>query len=626
MIGGNLSRHLNDWNSITNNKTVLNWIKEGIPLEFDSEPIPFENKNNIFKAAEAKFLDEEIQFLINNGCVSIAKEKPSCVSRISTVSKKNGSFRIITDLRDVNIYLSKNKSFIYESILDTLDLIQPGHQLITVDIKSGFFHVKVDQKFRKYLGFKYRNNYYVWNVLPFGLSVSPYYFCKLFRPVIEFLRQVGLNVCCYVDDFLLADSPESIHESKEILLSTLKKLGYFINQEKSQLTPVFELKYVGYVINTKKEKDTVWLSIPKDRVTKLKHDIKRTLKAQKVTARALARIAGQIVSMCKVLLPAKLLLRNLFRLLKTKKSWQDKLILDNPTIKDLLWWLPALDKWNGRAFKKSPPDLIQLTTDASGRSWGGMIINSPYKAQGFWDQETAHLHSNAKELLAVLLTIKSLLHFLKGKSIQVLSDSITTCAFINFQGGSTKTLDVIARNIWDLTIRNNISIQAKHLAGRLNVEADRLSRLPAKYEWFIHPRLFAYIDRLFGPHSIDRFASILTRQTNRYNSLYWDPETEGVDALHQNNWINEMNFVNAPFRLLPKVIRHIQQTGSEATVIAPHWPAKIWHQQLLKMAVCPPLRLPQPCKMCIPCTDQIPEAMKNWKWTLYAWRVSGIKT
>ena len=42
MIGGNLSRHLNDWNSITNNKTVLNWIKEGIPLEFDSEPMaPF---------------------------------------------------------------------------------------------------------------------------------------------------------------------------------------------------------------------------------------------------------------------------------------------------------------------------------------------------------------------------------------------------------------------------------------------------------------------------------------------------------------------------------------------------------------------------------------------------------
>lgn len=625
MIGGNLSRHFSEWNNITHNQTVLKWIKQGVPLEFDSNPVPFENKNNVFKKTEVKFLDAEIELLQHNGCITKTKEKPICVSRISTVPKKNGSFRIITDLRDVNAYITKNKSFVYENISDVLDIIEPGHKLITIDIKSGFFHVTVDPQFRKYLGFKYKNNYYVWNVCPFGLSVSPYYFCKLVRQVIQYLRQEGLSVCSYVDDFLLTDKPELVEVSKEKLIFTLNKLGFFINHDKSQLTPVFELQYIGYVIHTNKEKDTVWLTIPRERVTKLKHDIKRAIKSKCVTARALARISGQIVAMCKVLVPAKLLLRNIYRLLKTKKSWQDKLILDSPTITDLLWWLPALDGWNGRSFKKAPQELLQLTTDASAKSWGGMIVDSPYKAQGFWDQQTAQLHSNAKEMLAVLLTIKSLLPMLKGKSIQILSDSITTCAFINFQGGAIKTLDIIARNIWDLAIRNNINIQAKHLAGKLNVEADRLSRLPAQYEWFMHPSLFAYIDSLFGPHTIDRFASILTRQITRYNSLFWDPETEGVDALHQNNWQNELNFVNPPFRLLSKVLQHIKQTEAEATVIAPHWPAKIWHRQLLEMAVCPPLKLPQPTKMCVPCLNQTPEPMKNWKWTLYAWRVSGAK-
>ena len=108
-----------------------------------------------------------------------------------------------------------------------------------------------------------------------------------------------------------------------------------------------------------------------------------------------------------------------------------------------------------------------------------------------------------------------------------------------------------------------------------------------------------------------------------YLSVKWDPGTEGVDALFQTNWHSELNFVNPPFRLLPKVIEHIQKTRSEATVIAPCWPAKTWLQKLKQMAVHPPLKLPKPKQMCIACLNSVPEPLKNPKWTLYAWRVSG---
>ena len=379
------------------------------------------------------------------------------------------------------------------------------------------------------------------------------------------------------------------------------------------LVPQFYAKFIGYEIHTNKKKDTVWVCIPKERIKKLKQDIRRVVKTGLVVARSLARITGQIISMCKVLLPAKLLLRNIYRLLSSKASWQHKLTVDRASLDDLEWWLEALDNWNGKFFRTEPKHKIQLTTDASGRSWGGTIVGTSHKAQGFWDKEANTLSSNAKELLAVLLTLKSLLH----------SDSVTVCAMINFQGGAVRTLDILARNIWELAIRNNITIQAKHLAGKLNREADRLSRLPAQYKWHMHPKLFSYIDRIFGPHSIDRFASILTRQLPRYNSLYWDPETEGVDALHQSNWFTEVNFVNPPFRMLPQVINHICQTRAEATIIAPHWPAQTWARQLHRISVLPPLKLPKPRQMCIPCLDSIPEPMKNNRWALYAWRVSG---
>ena len=623
MIGGNLSNYIDVWKEITANETVLNWISDGVPLDLITEPGKFEETNNVFSPQQTLFLDQEIPRLVNNGCIKQCATKPYCVSRIATVPKQDGSYRLITDLRQLNTCLT-SKSFIYENIDTVLEIVEPSDKLITLDIKNGFFHIKVDPRFQTYLGFAYKNQYYVWCVLPFGLKHSPYYWGKILRPVVQHLRQNGLKTVAYVDDFILTDKEDRIEHCKDFLIQTLNSLGYAINYAKSDLLPSCSVKYIGYVVITDKDKDSVWLHIPKERLKRVQADIKRALKKKRIVARGLARIAGQIISMCKVLLPAKLLLRNVYRLLASKSSWQDKLTIDKATATDLEWWLSALKGWNGRAFKRKAQNVMQITTDASGSlGWGGTVVGTEDKAQGYWDWQTAALSSNAKELLAVLLTLKSFLHLVKNKTVQILSDSVTTCAFVNFQGGSIKTLDIIARNIWDLAIRNCITIQAKHLAARLNTEADRLSRLSGQYEWYIHPCLFQYIDNLYGPHTIDRFGSILTHQLPRYNSLFWDPGTEGVDALYQTNWESEVNFVNPPFRLLPKVVDIIQNTQCEATVIAPYWPAKPWFYKLKQMAVHPPLKLPKPRQMCIPCLKTVPEPVKNSRWNLYAWRVSG---
>ena len=75
--------------------------------------------------------------------------------------KQKGDFRLVTDLRQVNKCLKKNKSFVYENIDTALDLVEPNDHLVTLDIKNGFFHCKVDPKFHTFLGFSYRQKYYV---------------------------------------------------------------------------------------------------------------------------------------------------------------------------------------------------------------------------------------------------------------------------------------------------------------------------------------------------------------------------------------------------------------------------------------------------------------------------------
>eukprot|EP00873_Tetraselmis_striata_P004944 jgi/Tetstr1/425208/TSEL_015669.t1 len=91
----------------------------------------------------------------------------------------------------------------------------------------------------------------------------------------------------------------------------------------------------------------------------------------------------------------------------------------------------------------------------------------------------------------------------------------------------------------------------------------------------------------FGPHSIDRFASALNTLLPRYNAAWLDPTCEAVDSLHlpDAGWRRENNWCNAPWPLLPDLVQKLEQSGAAATVVAPRWEGKAWHQALTEMAV-----------------------------------------
>ena len=620
-VGGNFKNFSEAWKKL-NDQTVLNWISQGIKLEFNSPPDPFVNKQRLLTDSEIKFVDSEIKDLLVSGCIIERKVPPAFLSQIFTVPKPNGKLRLVIDLRNINKHI-KVRKFAYEDINTVLEVIKPKDKLVTIDIKNSFFHIPIHQDYSKYISFQWRGRFYSWVVLPFGLSSSPYYWSKCNRCVVRYLRQEQkVSTVCYVDDYIVNKEPESIQASRDIVVSVLKSLGFFINFEKSSLEPESQKKYIGYIIDTEKVPDAVFICIPKERVKKLKRELRKVLHNGFVSARNLARITGQCISMSKAVLPAKLLLRNLYRLLKTKNSWSDQLPLDVASRQDLEWWLGSLTAWNGQFFHNTAETKVQVTCDASKTGYGGTILHQNIEAQGYWDFSMEHRSSNYRELLAVLMTLKSFLPYLRNKAVQFLSDNITTCAAINFQGTSVRELDILAREIFATSIRNSIKIQARYLPGIQNYQSDALSRISPKYEWMLHPRLFSFLEDLHGQFSVDRFASVLTHQCARYNSRFWDPYTEAVDALQQD-WADENNFVNPPFRMLSKVVDHIQKTKATATVIAPFWPAQTWFQKLNQMSVLPALRLPNPKFSCIPVQNCIPEPLKNRKWRLYAWKVCG---
>ena len=67
--------------------------------------------------------------------------------------------------------------------------------------------------------------------------------------------------------------------------------------------------------------------------------------------------------------------------------------------------------------------------------------------------------------------------------------------------------------------------------------------------------VYRLLDNKWGPHSVDRFASNLNNQCKRFNSRWWCPGTEGVDAFGQS-WANEVNWLVPPPRLILSIVEN----------------------------------------------------------------------
>jgi hypothetical protein len=99
------------------------------------------------------------------------------------------------------------------------------------------------------------------------------------------------------------------------------------------------------------------------------------------------------------------------------------------------------------------------------------------------------------------------------------------------------------RKLWELIDTNNIIIRALYSIHGQQIWADKLSRETDMDDWQLNPRIFTYMDSLWGPHSIERFATQGNSQFPRYNSRWRDPTSEAVDCLHlpDNLWTAETN-------------------------------------------------------------------------------------
>ncbi len=101
----------------------------------------------------------------------------------------------------------------------------------------------------RFLRFVFEGVAYQYTVLPFGLSLVPRTFTKCIDAALFPLRQMGIRILNYLDDWLiLAQSEDEFLSHRFVLLSHLDCLG--LNFAKSTLSSSQQISFLGTVIDS----------------------------------------------------------------------------------------------------------------------------------------------------------------------------------------------------------------------------------------------------------------------------------------------------------------------------------------------------------------------------------------
>ena len=403
-------------------------FSQGPPLSDQPLPMPSYSPSSI----RGKALEKEFQDLLLKRAIEQAPQTPGFYSRLFVVQKDSGAWRPIIDLSTLNTYIA-SQHFYMETPQSVLRSIRQGDWMISLDLQDAYLQVPIHQESRRYLRFTMGGVPYQFRVLCFGLTTAPQVFTRLMAPISAILHRYDIRMLRYLDDWLiLAESRTTCLQARDRLLQLCEELGLQVNHRKSSLVPSQDMTYLGMQILSVR-----FVAKPTEtRVVNLLNIIEEFLSSSDPPAALWCRLLSHLSSLTLLVKGGMLRMRSLQIRLRSRWNFRDdylRISWDPLCQEDLLWWSWAIQQREGVDLSLPVPDL-SFYSDASDVGWGAII--GEQQVSGVWTPSQREVSINLREMMAVQNGLLQFSSLLRGKTIALFCDNITTDAYLRRSGGT----------------------------------------------------------------------------------------------------------------------------------------------------------------------------------------------
>ena len=218
-----------------------NILKHNIKI---TDPQPFKERYRRIPPHLYKEVKAHLQEMVEVG--AIRRSFSPWASAVVLVRKKDGGLRFFIDLGKLNNRTIKD-GYSLPRIEDTLDCLHGAVWFSTLDLKSGYWQVKLQEEAKPLTAFTLGPlGFWECECMPLGLTNVPATFQSLMESC---LGELHLNWCIiYLEDIVFSRTPEEHLHRLKAVFNKLQAAGLKLKPSKCDLFKQ-QINYLGYIVS-----------------------------------------------------------------------------------------------------------------------------------------------------------------------------------------------------------------------------------------------------------------------------------------------------------------------------------------------------------------------------------------